>query len=404
MEQINIKKVSLKNGELELKLYEVDGLMLLSQKQLATLFEVSIQTIIQRLKHLFKEEPELFQTVKDFLIVQQEGNKRVRRIIKGYDINVAIKIGEKSGSINALELQNYIEQKDRDLYRENNVIIFNNGNVSLDVRVSIEDETVWLNQEQISRLFETTKQNVGQHIKSILNDGELSNSVIKDFFTTANDGKQYLVSFYNLDMILAVGYRIKGRRAIEFRRWASSVLKRYLIDGFAINDDKTIGLRNNLIKLEEEVNKIKTEIVDIKQKTFIEPIKEKIFFDGQYFDAHEFLCALVASANKKVIIIDPYFDVKGLKILSKSKNNVIKEVYYSGKAFLNFKDIQNFKRQYGDVDLYLIKNFHDRFIIIDDNECYLVGASLNYAGFKTFSVMKMEDKANLEMILSRLVI
>ena len=130
--------------------------------------------------------------------------------------------------------------------------------------------------------------------------------------------------------------------------------------------------------------------MDIKQKTFIEPIKEKIFFDEQYFDAHEFLCALVASANKKVIIIDPYFDVKGLKILSKSKNNVIKEVYYSGKAFLNSKDIQNFKRQYGDVGLHLIKTFHDRFIIIDD-VVYNIGTSINSIGKGMFVMIKMNS-------------
>ena len=246
MEQINSKKVLLKNGELELELYEVDGLMMLSQKQLAMLFGVSKQTMAAQLKRLFKEEPELVQTVKNILTVREEGNKNVRRKVKGYDIGVALKIGVIN---NALELQKIIEQKNDDLHQKRNTIIFNNGSVSIDVDVSIEEETVWLNQNQIAVLFDTTQQNVSLHIKNILLEEELElNSIHKESLYTAKNGKNYIVDFYNLDMILAVGYRVKGKRAIEFRKWASSVLKRYLIDGFAINDDKTIGLRNNLTK------------------------------------------------------------------------------------------------------------------------------------------------------------
>ena len=113
MEQINSKKVLLKNGEFELELYEVDGLMMLSQKQLAMLFGVSKQTMAAQLKRLFKEEPELVQTVKNILTVREEGNKNVRRKVKGYDIGVALKIGVINKSNNALELQKIIEQKKR---------------------------------------------------------------------------------------------------------------------------------------------------------------------------------------------------------------------------------------------------------------------------------------------------
>ena len=112
-----------------------------------------------------------------------------------------------------------------------------NGEISLDVRISPEEETVWLNQNQIAILFETSQPNISMHINNIFIESELEkNSVHKDFLYTASDGKQYNISFYNLDLILAVGYRVKSKRAVEFRKWATSVLKEYIIKGYAINE------------------------------------------------------------------------------------------------------------------------------------------------------------------------
>ena len=146
----------------------------------------------------------------------------MRRKAKGYDIGVVLKIGEKNNSNNALELRKELNKKTMIYIKKRNSIIFNNGSVSIDVDVSIKEETVWLNQNQIAVLFDTTQQNVSLHIKNILLEEELElNSIHKESLYTAKNGKNFIVDFYNLDMIFAVGYRVKGRRAIEFRKNAS---------------------------------------------------------------------------------------------------------------------------------------------------------------------------------------
>lgn len=116
------------------------------------------------------------------------------------------------------------------------IVLFesSDGAVSLDVQA--DNKTVWLSQEQMSMLFDTTKQNVSLHINNCFKEGELSkDSVVKESLTTASDGKSYKVKYYNLDVIISVGYRVKSQRGVEFRRWATDVLRRYIIDGHAEN-------------------------------------------------------------------------------------------------------------------------------------------------------------------------
>ncbi len=121
---------------------------------------------------------------------------------------------------------------------ENNIIIYQTQDGQTKIDVKIENETVWLTQKDMAELFETTKQNVSTHIKNIFNEGELNeNSVVKDFFTTADDGKNYNTKHYNLDVIISVGYRVKSLRGTQFRIWATNILKEYMRKGFALNDD-----------------------------------------------------------------------------------------------------------------------------------------------------------------------
>ena len=111
------------------------------------------------------------------------------------------------------------------------------GRIRLDVR--FEGETVWLSQQLMAELFETTKQNVGQHLKHILEEGELvKDSVVKQFFTTAADGKNYRTSFYNLDAIISVGCRVNSRTATQFRIWATQRLREYIVKGFVLDDER----------------------------------------------------------------------------------------------------------------------------------------------------------------------
>ncbi|TWU02867.1 virulence RhuM family protein [Stieleria varia] len=120
-----------------------------------------------------------------------------------------------------------------------NFLFYDTEDGTTRVQLLVDGQTVWMPQNAIAELFETSKQNVGQHIKNVLEDSELSeDSVVKNYFTTAADGKNYRTKHYNLDMILAIGYRVRSARGTQFRRWATQTLREYLVKGFVLNDDR----------------------------------------------------------------------------------------------------------------------------------------------------------------------
>ena len=164
---------------------------------------------------------------------------------------------------------------------KDNIVIFEDKNGSIELRADIKKDTIWATQDQISSVFETTKQNIGQHLKSIFSDRELTpNSVVKDFFTTAGDGKKYKVKFYNLDAIIAVGYRVNSKKATQFRIWATTILRNYLVEGYALNKprlksspEKLVGLYKTIAFLESQSlnGKLKGKII-LKLTEDMEPI------------------------------------------------------------------------------------------------------------------------------------
>ena len=286
---------------------------------------------------------------------------------------------------------------------KSDIIIYDNGSVHLNIKFSPEEDTVWLTQEQIAKLFETSRNNVSMHINNIVVEGELEfESICKDFLHVGSNNQHYHTHYYNLDLILAVGYRIKGKRAIEFRKWVSHVIKEYLIKGYAIDENRALisvdnfeKLKTRLELLEYEMNQLKREIELVKRHDI------HYFTAGKKFDSFDYLCSIVSNAKSKVVIIDPFFDDRGLSILSKAKN-VEKIVYLSHRKLLTKIGLENFRNQYGNVEIRDLKDFHDRFIIIDDKECYFIGSSLNYAGSKSFAVIKIEDEKTIKEIIESL--
>ena len=133
-----------------------------------------------------------------------------------------------------------IQEKKYDLIK------FEDRDFSLDVKVEPGENTVWLNREQLSLLFDRDIKTIGKHINNILAK-ELNSSVVAFFATTASDGKTYNVAYYNLDMILAIGYRVNSKRGILFRRWANSILKQYLLNGYAVNTDRIMAYQSNIL-------------------------------------------------------------------------------------------------------------------------------------------------------------
>ena len=262
------------------------------------------------------------------------------------------------------------------------------GAVSLEVR--LENETVWLTQQQMSELFQTTKQNISLHTGNIFKEKELDrDSVVKESFTTANDGKSYRTKYYNLDVIISVGYRVKSQRGTRFRQWANKVLKDYMLKGYSINqklDSLEKRIDNRLREHDSEIQRLSNQ-VDFFVRHSLPPI-EGIFFAGQIFDAYKFVCDLVKSARKSIVLFDNYIDESVLTLFGKREKSV-SVVIYTDKITPQLElDIKRFNAQYSPVKVKLYTKAHDRFLIID-GEIYHIGASLKDLGKKLFAFSKI---------------
>ncbi|MBQ6307789.1 MAG: virulence RhuM family protein [Bacteroidales bacterium] len=261
-------------------------------------------------------------------------------------------------------------------------------NVQLEVR--LEEETVWLTQQQMTLLFETTKQNVSLHINNIFKEEELSPiSTVKEYLTVHQEGNRTIKrnqKYYNLDVIISVGYRVKSRRGTQFRIWANKVLKDYLLKGYAINQ-RLLKIENQL-ENQQALLAEHSEKIDFFVRTSLPPV-EGIFFEGQVFDAHAFVSNLIRSAKKNIVLIDNYLDDTVLKLLDKRAPNVKATTYTRQISPALQTDINLHNAQYEPIDVQVFADSHDRFLMIDDT-VYHIGASLKDLGKKWFAFSKME--------------
>lgn len=264
------------------------------------------------------------------------------------------------------------------------IIKFVDGDFELDVNISPQQNTIWLTQDQIAKLFEKSRSTITEHINNIISEGELSEmtSVGNSDITNHRSAK-----LYNLDVILAVGYRVKSKRGILFRRWATAVLRDYLIKGYSLSSDRAIVTNENYIQLINDVNHLKKDVEDIKEIVNRNILDSIIIYEGDCFDGFSFINDLIKKAIESVIIIDGYADDSLFDFLIGSKKG-IKKIVICHKANRISKEIINrFEKEYGSIVIKEDKTYHDRFLIID-NEIYLMGTSLNSIGHKTSSVIK----------------
>ena len=258
---------------------------------------------------------------------------------------------------------------------------------SFKMDVLLEDETVWLSLEQIAKLFDRDKSVISRHIKNIFAEKELlRDSVVANFATTAADGKIYQVEYYNLDVIISVGYRVKSHRGTQFRQWANKVLKDYMMKGHAIH--------RRFERIEDRVTKAERKI-EFFVRSSLPPI-QGVFFEGQIFDAYAFVSDLIRTAKRKVILIDNYVDETVLTLLSKRMPDVTADVYTKNITKQMQLDMKKHNEQYDPINVQETDRFHDRFLIIDDT-VYHIGASIKDLGKKLFAFSKMG--INCEKIL-----
>ena len=272
--------------------------------------------------------------------------------------------------------------------------------IRLEVRV--ENETVWLTQQQMAELFQITKQNVSLHVNNIFKEDELTeSSVVKESLTTAKDGKRYKTKMYNLDVIISVGYRVKSKRGTKFRQWANRVLKEYIIRGYVLNQQLRMLEERMENKFQDYDSKLK-EIqgkVNFFVRSSLPPI-EGIFYDGQIFDAYVHIVSLIKQAKQSIVLIDNYIDETTLTMLSKRSSNVTATIYTCQQS-QNLRqlqlDIQRHNQQYPPIAVNYCRRNHDRFLIIDD-VVYVFGASLKDAGKKLFAYIRMQETSATDLL------
>jgi hypothetical protein len=269
-----------------------------------------------------------------------------------------------------------------------------NDNIHLEVR--LQDDTVWLTQQQMAELFSTTRNNITLHIGNIFKEGELDvNSVRKESLLTALDGKKYKTKFYNLDVIISVGYRVKSKVGTRFRQWANAVLKDYLLRGYAVHQQvmalQQINLRidaqnDRIARIEGALDQQQQQLDFVVRGN--EKPEELLIPTGCVWDAYMFVCDLIRSAKKRIILVDNFVDERVLTMLDKRNKGVTTEVHtrYCEQTKLDF-DKHN--QQYEPIDYVQLPHaVHDRYLIIDD-DVWLLGTSVKDMGRSLCTIIKV---------------
>ena len=288
-----------------------------------------------------------------------------------------------------------------------NEIVLYQPNEQMSLEVKLENETVWLNRQQLSILFDRDVKTIGKHINNALKEelypvvakstttgnDSTSNATVAKFAIVQKEGNREVirqVEFYSLDVILSVGYRVKSSRGIEFRRWANQVLKDYMLKGYAINQQ--------MLAMEERIGRQlqdhTIQIHDLQEKVnfFVRtslPPHQGIFYDGQIFDAYTFINDRIREATKRLILIDNYIDDSVLTMLAKRADKVTATIYTKKPSAQLQLDIQKHNAQYPSISVIEFDRSHDRFLCIDET-VYHLGASIKDLGKKWFAFNRME--------------
>ena len=269
---------------------------------------------------------------------------------------------------------------------DKNEIVLYQPDEEVKLEVRIKDETVWLNRQQLAVLFGRDVKTIGKHINNALNEELSGFSTIANFATVQKEGNRWItrnIEYYNLDMILSVGYRVKSARGIEFRRWANTVLREYLIKGYSVNQ--------RFERLERRVTETEHKI-DFFVRTSLPPV-EGIFFDGNLLEPFVFVNKLIHSAKKRIVLIDNYNDETVL-LRPAERTKGVEAKIYTQQMSTSFKvALDQHNAQYEKIVVSLFAKSHDKFLIIDDG-VYHIGASIKDLGKKWFAFCKLEMSAN----------
>ena len=286
------------------------------------------------------------------------------------------------------------------------LVKFVDNGFELEVNVSPREETVWLTKSEMSLLFERDRSVISKHIRNIFLENECVEK--RNVHYLHVPGSDRPDEAFSLDVIISVGYRVKSQRGVLFRRWANSVLKQYLLKGYAIDQSRVMVTPENYMNLVNVVTDMKSSQLRLEDR--VEKLEDrypdicnKIFFQGQLWDATSCIERIIGKAKESIILIDNYVDRSTLDMLSRKKHKTPVSIYTMKKhCKLSEKEMHDFGTQYGPLSIKYTDEFHDRFLILDGKTLYLVGASIKDAGSRTFAIMAYEEKIAIKSILERL--
>ena len=283
------------------------------------------------------------------------------------------------------------------------LIKFEDGDFSLDVNVSPKEETVWLSLDDMANLFGRDRSVIGKHIKNILKEEIYTSQVWAKFARTGKDGKKYFVDYYNLDIVISVGYRVKSMRGILFRRWANSILKQYLLNGQVINETRCLAHSDNIVKMNNIIESMNTRMDNFELRldsiTSTTYFKDKIFYNGELFEGYSFIKNLLSKAKNRIIIIDGYLNYSVLDMMNDITIDIT--IYIASHTPITNREITLFQTNHT-LNVIRTNNYHVRFIIID-NELYSVGSSIKDIGKKVSHISKLKS-INIDNLLTRYTI
>ena len=279
------------------------------------------------------------------------------------------------------------DNQTQNLPEPKNEIVVYQPDETIRLAVRLENETVWLTQAQLCELFQRDVSVISRHIKNIFSECELDKESNLHYLQIATSDRP--VALYSLDVIISVGYRVKSVIGTRFRQWANRILKEYVLRGYAVNE-RFARLEQKVLKHEEQINLV--------LQTALPPI-QGVFYDGQLWDARALVLKLIQNAKRSIILIDNWATPETLDLLAKKGKGVKVTVFTSGhydkKHVPHHKispaDIATFNAQYPKLAVRYNESFHDRFLIIDDKDVYLIGASLKDLGRKCFAFMKLDS-------------
>ena len=280
---------------------------------------------------------------------------------------------------------------------KNEIIVYQPEGGEFHIEVRVDQDTVWLTQAQMAELFGTVPQNITVHIKKVYDEGELEkNSTCKEYLQVASEGSRKVkrtLKFYNLDVIISVGYRVKSIQGTRFRQWANRVLKEHMLKGFSVNQ-RLVAHENRLENIDSRVIYLEKQ-VDFFVKANLPP-KEGFLQAKAFWSGYEFAVQLVRSAKQEIVIIDPFADDTALSLMPK-RNPGVNAIIYSARINQTMKaECERLNRQCPPVELRTMREVHDRFIVVDET-VYHIGASIKDLGNKltAFSVLNLLTKQQL---------